>query len=293
MFVCCGGSKISQAWQAKEAKMFWRFRHLVHRFRAARQESSGKLHAADIESFKRADAQVQHERFADTILKESATPECRAWADRIHRDKLATTRQLGNTKADPRPLLSTRYDTEAEALIGCATPGIGGLLLFAVVRAIKPTTVVEIGTAHGYGALYIGSALKENGSGKLFTFEGMAVRIQISKEAIARFGLESRVEVVEGEFERTIPEMLAKIRPVDLMFSDGGKEPTETWSEFLATLDAMPQGGYMVFDDIAFSPEISSVWRDIARHTRVELLLTVRGRWGVLRVKPEGVRRLG
>jgi hypothetical protein len=77
------------------------------------------------------------------------------------------------------------------------------------------------------------------------------------------------------------------------MFADGGKEPTETWREFVATLDAMPQGGHMVFDDIAFSPEISSLWTDIVRHNRIDLLLTVRGRWGVLRVHPEGRRSFG
>jgi predicted O-methyltransferase YrrM len=267
--------------------MLWRFRRLIRRFRVAREERSGTLRAADIETFERADAQVHGQRFVDTLLKESASPECRAWADRIQHDKLATVKQLGSTKADPRPLSSTRYHTEAEALIGCATPRIGGLLLFAIVRATKPITVVEIGTAHGYGSLYIGSALKENASGRLFTFEGMAVRIEISKKVIARFGLESIVEVVGGDFELTIPDTLARIRPVDLVFSDGSKEPTGTWSEFVAMLDAMPLGGYMVFDDIAFSAEITSVWSKIIRHKRIELLLTARGRWGVLRVKPK------
>jgi len=44
-------------------------------------------------------------------------------------------------------------------------------LLYALTRSIKPTTCVEIGSARGKSACYIGMALKENGFGRLFAID--------------------------------------------------------------------------------------------------------------------------
>lgn len=264
--------------------MHWRVRRLIDRYLEGYRERYGRVRPEDIQSVKREGRELDLRQVVETVVAESASRRCTRWAGRIELDKRRTVKALGDAKADPRPLPSTRYVTEAEALVGCATPRLGGRLLFAVVRAVKPAAVVEVGTAHGYGALYIGSALRENGAGRLFTLEGMAVRIRMSREAIIRFGLESKVEVVAGDFRQTLPQTLARARPLDLLFSDGAKNPAATWDEFVAALGAMPRGGFMVFDDIGFSPEIASVWERIVREPRVSAAVTFWARWGLLRV---------
>jgi predicted O-methyltransferase YrrM len=211
---------------------------------------------------------------------------CRATVARVERDKARTVRRLGDRPQDLRPLAvkPKLYTTEAQAVVGVATPPAGGALLWAVTRALRPGKVVEIGSGHGYGALYIGSALRADGAGRLTSFEGVAIRVQMARTAVARFGLTRHVDVVEGPFEQTLPGTLPHLRPVDLVFADGGKEPDATRAEFDALLDAMPRGGHMVYDDIDFSPEIIQVWAAIVGHERVLAATEFSGRWGLIEV---------
>jgi predicted O-methyltransferase YrrM len=210
---------------------------------------------------------------------------CREIVDAIERDKITAVKALGDQKADPSPLASTMFATEAAALQGCATPAVGGKLLYSLVRALKPMNVIEIGTAHGYGALYIGAALRENGKGKLFTLEGMTARIRLSKAAIARFDLNTYVEVVAGDFAETFPRALQAVRPLDLIFSDGNKDPLMTRNQFELALNCMRRG-HMFFDDIDFSEPIAELWQDIVANERVSTCLTFDQRWGLLRLRP-------
>src|SRR4051794_29670440 len=47
----------------------------------------------------------------------------------------------------------------------------GGELLYSLVRASRPATVVEFGTSYGISTLHLAAALADNGSGHLFTTE--------------------------------------------------------------------------------------------------------------------------
>ena len=49
--------------------------------------------------------------------------------------------------------------------------GDSAYLLYGLARALKPRVAVEIGSARGKSACYVGRALKENGSGKLFAID--------------------------------------------------------------------------------------------------------------------------
>lgn len=222
------------------------------------------------------------------ILAARSDADCLALKERVEDDIATTSARLGGLKADPSPLPHTTFATEAEALVGCATPARGGALLHSTVRVLKPRRVVEIGTGHGYGAVYIGSALRANGEGKLWTLEGMTVRIKLSKEALDRFGLKSFVDVVSGDFVETVPATLAAASPLDLLFADGSKDPEMTQKQFEMALHAMPQGGYMFFDDVDFSPGIRSVWQAIVDHPRIRTCVVFDSRWGLLKVGPTG-----
>ena len=49
--------------------------------------------------------------------------------------------------------------------------GDSAYLLYGLARALKPQVAVEIGSARGKSACYVGRALKENGSGRLFAID--------------------------------------------------------------------------------------------------------------------------
>ncbi len=229
-----------------------------------------------------------HAALVEQVATATATWRCRRIVARVERDKTRTARGLGDRPQDlrPLPIAPKLYTTEAQALLGVATPPAGGALLWAVTRALRPGTVVEIGSGHGYGALYIGAALRAHPTGRLVTFEGVSVRVEMARAAIARFGLTRHVDVVEGAFEETLPATLPRLSPVGLVFADGGKHPEATRSEFDQLLAAMPRGGHMLYDDIDFSPEIIRVWQDIVSHPRITAVTEFRRRWGLLAVAP-------
>src|SRR4051812_47088043 len=49
--------------------------------------------------------------------------------------------------------------------------GDSAWLLYGIARSLKPTIAVEIGSARGKSACFIGMALKENGSGRLYAID--------------------------------------------------------------------------------------------------------------------------
>src|SRR4051812_935342 len=61
----------------------------------------------------------------------------------------------------------------AEAFQGFYLPisGRGGELLYALIRAARPRTVVEFGTSFGISTLYLAAAITDNGSGHVLTTE--------------------------------------------------------------------------------------------------------------------------
>jgi len=54
---------------------------------------------------------------------------------------------------------------------GMSVHEMEGRIIYALVRAYKPKTVLEIGTADGCGATHILQALEHNGSGKLISLD--------------------------------------------------------------------------------------------------------------------------
>jgi predicted O-methyltransferase YrrM len=244
------------------------------------------LKSGGIELVKNTEEELSEIRaFVAEIMRQSNSAACKRIAKQIEQDKIEVSKALGDKKADPSPLAFTAFATEAEALKRCATPVEGGRLLYGLVKTLQPMSVVEIGTAHGYGALYIGSALRDNGKGKLHTLEGMTARIEISRRAIQRFGLERAVDVVAGNFMETVPQYLYAARPLDLLFSDGNKDPKMTREQFAMALDVI-SSGYMFFDDINFSPEITELWQEIVSNQRISTCVTFHQRWGLVKVRP-------
>jgi predicted O-methyltransferase YrrM len=188
--------------------------------------------------------------------------------------------RLGDRPCDPP---SRQFETEAQFVRGCATPPLGGRLLYGVVRTVRPRTVVEIGTAHGYGTYYIASALAANGAGHLRTLERRRVAVELAKEAVGRLRVAERVTVVEGDFRDTLPRALD--RPdVDLVFNDGDKSVDLTSSQFEQALAAIPGPGFLFFDDIDFNREIRALFAGFVAHPRVERATSFHGRWALLQL---------
>lgn len=100
------------------------------------------------------------------------------------------------------------------------TPEAGNLL-YALVRASRPSTVVEFGMSLGISAIHLASAVRDNGTGRVVTTELSAVKVAKAKETFAETGLDDLITVLEGDALTTLADVDG---PVQFVLLDGWKE---------------------------------------------------------------------
>jgi len=96
-----------------------------------------------------------------------------------------------------------------------------GRLLYALVRATKPATIVEFGMSFGISALHLAAAVRDNGAGRVITTEISDTKIAAAKQTFTDTGLDDLITVLEGDALTTLAEVNG---PVDFVLLDGWKE---------------------------------------------------------------------
>jgi predicted O-methyltransferase YrrM len=96
-----------------------------------------------------------------------------------------------------------------------------GRLLYALVRATRPSTVVEFGMSLGISAIHLASAVRDNGSGRVVTTELSAAKVAAAKKTFAETGLDDLITVLEGDALTTLADVNT---PVEFVLLDGWKE---------------------------------------------------------------------
>lgn len=94
-----------------------------------------------------------------------------------------------------------------------------GRFLRVMVASSGAKQAVEIGSAYGYSAIWIGLGLRQTG-GRLTTIESDAARAQKAADNIRRAGLSDIVTVVAGDAFAEIPKVAGE---VDFVFLDAWK----------------------------------------------------------------------
>jgi predicted O-methyltransferase YrrM len=126
-----------------------------------------------------------------------------------------------------------------------------GQLLYMLARSLKAYSVVEFGLSFGISTLYLASALRDNGGGKIITTE-----FEPSKAARARANLEAGglidlVEIREGDALQTLASNLPET--IDLLLLDGAKS---LYSDILDRVESRLRPGAMIIADNAdYCPE--------------------------------------
>ncbi len=96
-----------------------------------------------------------------------------------------------------------------------------GRLLYALIRATRPATVVEFGMSFGISAIHLASAVRDNGSGRVVTTELSAAKIAAAKETFAETGLDDVITILEGDALSTLADLEG---PVGFVLLDGWKD---------------------------------------------------------------------
>jgi len=124
--------------------------------------------------------------------------------------------------------------------------GDSAWLLYGLTRSLKPNVCVEIGSARGKSACYMGMALKDNGRGKLYAIDPHTKTdwndwygvdsLEAFNRNIRKAGVNQYVELLRGTSAEIATGWAKKI---DLLFIDGDHSyegirfDWETFSKFL------------------------------------------------------------
>jgi predicted O-methyltransferase YrrM len=131
--------------------------------------------------------------------------------------------QLRERGGDFACLASASAQERADALSDFYLPVTpeAGRLLYALVRATRPGTVVEFGMSLGISAIHLASAVRDNGSGRVVTTELSAAKVTTAKKTFAETGLDDVITVLEGDALSTLAGLDG---PVEFVLLDGWKE---------------------------------------------------------------------
>ena len=125
-----------------------------------------------------------------------------------------------------------------------------GRLLYALVRACRPTTVVEFGMSLGISAIHLASAVRDNGAGRVVTTELSADKVAAAKRNFADAGLDDLITVLQGDGLQTLAAVEG---PVEFVLLDGWKE---LYIPVLELLEPRLAPGALVVADNTSMPEL-------------------------------------
>lgn len=143
--------------------------------------------------------------------------------DRMYTDATNQIPLLRDRRDDFARLASASAQERADAFSEIYMPVTpeAGRLLYSLVRATRPTTVVEFGMSFGISAIHLAAAVRDNGSGHVVTTELSVTKIAAAKRNFAETGLEDVITVLEGDALTTLADVSA---PIDFVLLDGWKE---------------------------------------------------------------------
>ncbi len=139
--------------------------------------------------------------------------------------------------------------------------------LFRLVNFIKPKTILEMGTSLGISTIYQSQAAM---NAQMITLEGDPRIAELAKMHFEDFKIKN-VELVEGEFKKTLLPALQKLKILDYVFIDGNHRLTPTLEYFETCLKFAHDDSVFIFDDIHWSEEMEQAWEQIKSHSRVKL----------------------
>ncbi len=93
-----------------------------------------------------------------------------------------------------------------------------GELLYALALARRARTIVEFGASLGVSTIYLASAMRDAGAGRVVTTEFQPEKAALASANLAEAGLADVVELRVGDALETLRELRG---PIDLLFLDG------------------------------------------------------------------------
>jgi predicted O-methyltransferase YrrM len=96
-----------------------------------------------------------------------------------------------------------------------------GRLLYALTRAIRPTTVVEFGTSYGISTMHLAAAVRDNDTGRVFSTELSEKKAAAARANLDEAGVGDAVTILRGDALDTLNDVPG---PIEIVLLDGWKD---------------------------------------------------------------------
>jgi predicted O-methyltransferase YrrM len=116
--------------------------------------------------------------------------------------------------------MSAREQADAYGELYIPVSPEGGRLLYTLIRASRPATVVEFGTSFGISTIHLAAAVRDNGTGRVVSTELNAAKVARACANLAEAGLADVVTILAGDARETLADLPG---PVGFVLLDGWK----------------------------------------------------------------------
>jgi len=119
-----------------------------------------------------------------------------------------------------------------------SVPRRDGEFLYFIVKATRSRNVLEVGTSHGFSAIWLGLALEET-DGRLTTIEIDKERYDLTRRNVREAGLSRRITCIRGDAHVEVTKLEG---PFDFIFLDADKEGQTDYFNKLYPKKFLPGG---------------------------------------------------
>jgi len=140
-------------------------------------------------------------------------------------------------------------------------------LLFRLVNACNPDSIIELGTSLGITTAYLASA---NSKSKVYSFEGCPQIASIANTVLEKCNIEN-VTLCIGNIDNNLPDVLETLEKVDFVFFDANHTKRATLNYFYLCLNKVSEKTVFVFDDIHYSKEMEQAWNEIKNYKGISV----------------------
>lgn len=126
-----------------------------------------------------------------------------------------------------------------------------GQFLELFINIVKPSRILELGTAIGYSSILMSSCAGPNT--KVTTVERDRKMVELAIENINKSGLHKNIEVIEGDCLEILKELSGKF---DMIFMDAGKGHYKDFLPHCVRL--LDENGIIISDNVLFRGMIAN-----------------------------------
>lgn len=165
-------------------------------------------------------------------------------------------------KRDPAQLRRLLDEMDAKGYRYWSVPRKDGEFLHLLVKATRARNVLELGTSHGFSAIWMGLALEETG-GRLTTIEIDRERYDAARGHVSEAGLSQRITLINGDAHAEVGKLGG---PFDFVFMDADKEGQMDYFKKLYPKKFIPGGILAVHNAIRQASSMKDYLEMIRKH---------------------------